>query len=188
MTRTRVIVNAPPVTPAATSSTTFTSEERSSLARTVSATALYTIDRPLQPALRRATPRSRARPRAAIPITVERRSVGTAAEKVVSDWLESRGLRILASNLRVGYLEVDLLVQDGRSLVLVEVRTRSPGSWTSAFGSIDGWKRTRLRRAGERLWRREYRFRSEFDHVRFDVASVSWHDGVAEVEYIRAAF
>jgi len=72
--------------------------------------------------------------------------------------------------------------------VLVEVRTRGPGAWTSAFGSIDGWKRTRLRRAGERLWRRTYRFRPEFDHVRFDAASVTWRAGVPHVEYVRAAF
>ena len=95
---------------------------------------------------------------------------------------------MLAANLRVNYLEVDLLVQDGRTLALVEVRTRGAGSWTSALGSIDGWKRTRLRRAGERLWRRQYKFDSDFDHVRFDVAAVSWRDGQAEVEYIRAAF
>jgi putative endonuclease len=95
---------------------------------------------------------------------------------------------VLATNLRVNYLEIDLLVQDGRTLVLVEVRTRSRDSWTSALGSIDGWKRTRLRRAGERLWRRQYKFRPEFDHVRFDVAAVTWKDGQAEVEYIRAAF
>ena len=95
---------------------------------------------------------------------------------------------MLGCNVRVNYLEIDLLVQDGRSLALVEVRTRRASSWTSAFGSIDGWKRTRLRRAGERLWRRQYRFRSEFDHLRFDVASVTWHDGVPHVEYVKAAF
>ncbi len=95
---------------------------------------------------------------------------------------------MLAANLRVNYLEIDLLVQDGRTLVLVEVRTRNRASWTSALGSVDGWKRTRLRRAGERLWRRQYRFRSDFDHVRFDVAAVTWKDGQAEVEYVRAAF
>jgi putative endonuclease len=106
----------------------------------------------------------------------------------VRAWLESRGLRILGSNVRVNYLEVDLLVQDGRTLALVEVRTRAATSWTSAFGSIDGWKRTRLRRAGERLWRREYQWRPEFDHVRFDVASVTWVKGRPKVEYIRAAF
>jgi len=95
---------------------------------------------------------------------------------------------VLAANLRVNYLEIDLLVQDGRTLVVVEVRTRNRGSWTSALGSVDGWKRTRLRRAGERLWRRQYRFRPEFDHVRFDVAGVTWRAGEACVEYIRAAF
>ena len=95
---------------------------------------------------------------------------------------------MLAANLRVNYLEIDLLVQDGSTLVLVEVRTRHRNSWTSALGSVDGWKRTRLRRAGERLWRREYKFRPEFDHVRFDVAAVTWADGQPKVEYIRAAF
>jgi putative endonuclease len=95
---------------------------------------------------------------------------------------------VLGANVRVNYLEVDLLVRDGRTLALVEVRTRSEKSWTSAFGSIDGWKRTRLRRAGERLWHRCYRFDTRFDHVRFDVASVRFRDGKAEVEYVRAAF
>ena len=90
--------------------------------------------------------------------------------------------------MRVNYLEIDLLVRDGRTLALVEVRTRGPSAWTSAFGSIDGWKRTRLRRAGERLWRRQYRFRAEFDHLRFDVASVTFRDGEAKVEYVKAAF
>ncbi len=107
---------------------------------------------------------------------------------MVAAWLEAQGLTILASNLRVNYLEIDLLVRDGRTLVLVEVKTRSPNAWTSAFGSIDGWKRTRLRRAGERLWRRKYRFDPAFDRVRFDAAAVSFGDGEPRVEYVRAAF
>ena len=95
---------------------------------------------------------------------------------------------MLAANVRAGYLEVDLIVRDGRTLALVEVRTRGSAAWTSAFGSIDGWKRTRLRRAGERLWRRCYRFDRGLDHVRFDVASVTFRDGHAEIEYVKAAF
>ncbi len=106
----------------------------------------------------------------------------------MSAWLEARGLVVLGRNVRVNYLEIDLLVQDGRTLALVEVRTRSPSSWTSAFGSIDGWKRTRLKRAGERLWRRKFKHIAGIDHVRFDVASVTWVGGVAKVEYVRAAF
>ena len=88
----------------------------------------------------------------------------------------------------MNYLEVDLLVRDGRTLVLVEVRARGEGAWTSALGSVDGWKRTRLRRAGERLWRRKYRFDTSFDHVRFDVAAVTFGAGEPKIEYVRAAF
>ena len=95
---------------------------------------------------------------------------------------------MLEANVRVGYLEVDLLVRDGRTLALVEVRTRGAASWTSGFGSVDGWKRTRLRRAGERLWRRRFRFDRGLDHVRFDVASVTFRDGQPLIEYVRAAF
>ncbi|MEO8903985.1 MAG: YraN family protein [Polyangiaceae bacterium] len=130
------------------------------------------------------SPAAASRPRTDSP----RRAVGIAAEQAVRAWLEARGLRVLGSNVRVGYLEVDLLVQDGRTLALVEVRTRSSAAWTSAFGSVDGWKRTRLRRAGERLWNRKFRFHAGLDHVRFDVASVTWREGVPIIEYIRAAF
>jgi len=95
---------------------------------------------------------------------------------------------VLGCNVRVNYLEIDLLVRDGRTLALVEVRTRGNTSWTSAFGSVDGWKRTRLRRAGERLWRRRFKFSTEIDHVRYDVAAVRWVEGVPVVEYVKAAF
>jgi putative endonuclease len=95
---------------------------------------------------------------------------------------------VLGANVRVGYLEVDLLVQDGRTLALVEVRTRSRRSWTSGLGSVDGWKRTRLQRAAERLWRRRFKFHPGIDHVRIDVASVTWAGGIPSVEYVRAAF
>ncbi len=132
--------------------------------------------------------RGRTRTRGGHGCAFDRHALGSTAERVVRHWLEARGIHVLAANVRVNYLEIDLLVQDGRTLAIVEVRTRSPGSWTSAFGSIDGWKRTRLRRAGERLWRRKFRFRQEFDHLRFDVASVTWSNARAHVEYIRAAF
>jgi len=127
------------------------------------------------------------RPPASPPKT-DRRATGLAAETVVRRWLEARGLVVLGANVRVNYLEIDLLVQDGRTLALVEVRTRSSSAWTSAFGSVDGWKRTRLRRAGERLWRRCYKFDPRFDHVRFDVASVKLTAEGGEVEYVRGAF
>lgn len=95
-------------------------------------------------------------------------------------------MTVLASNIRVSYLEVDLVIRDGRTLALVEVRTRSASAWTSAFGSVTGLKRERLRRAAERLWRRRYRHDASIDHVRVDVATVAWGPSGAVIEYVKA--
>ena len=74
-------------------------------------------------------------------------------------------------------------------IVVVEVRTRGPGAWTTGFGSIDVAKRRRIRRAGERLWQRRYKNDASVERMRFDAASVNFEaTGRAVVEYAEAAF
>ncbi len=110
------------------------------------------------------------------------------AETAVAEYLEARGWPIVGRNLRLGRLELDLVARDGRTVVVVEVRTRGTGAYTSAFGSIDWAKRRRIRCAGERLWRDRYRHDSSVDHLRFDAASITFHGQTARVTYCRAAF
>jgi putative endonuclease len=88
----------------------------------------------------------------------------------------------------VGRLELDVVARKGPLVVVVEVRTRGPGSWTRALGSIDAATRQRIRRAGERLWQRRYRHDTSVERLRFDAASVTVRDGVPHVEYVPAAF
>lgn len=103
-------------------------------------------------------------------------------------WLERRGYSIVATNLRVGHLEIDIVARQGPVIAVVEVRMRGDGAWTTPFGSVDRAKRTRLRRAGERLWQRRYKHDPSVERLRFDVASVKFVDGKAHVEYAMAAF
>lgn len=112
---------------------------------------------------------------------------GARAEAVVVRYLEQHGYRIVDTNLRLGRLEVDIVARQGDVIVLVEVRTRGPGAWTSALGSIDPQKRARIRRAGERLWQRRYRNDSTANRMRFDVAAVDLQRDPPEVEYLIAA-
>ena len=130
------------------------------------------------------------RPPSAAPAT-ERESAerGRHAERVVAAYLAERGFEIVAVNLRLQYLELDVVARHGELVVVVEVRTRSTTAWTSAFSSIDGRKRMRVRRAGERLWERRYRHDPSIKRMRFDAASVAFDaDGSPRVEYIAAAF
>jgi putative endonuclease len=102
--------------------------------------------------------------------------------------LEARGFDIVATNLRVGHYEIDVVARSGPLIVVVEVRLRGPRAWTSGFGSLSVSKRRRVRVAGERLWQRRYRSDSSAERLRFDAASVSYVDGVAHVEYVPGAF
>jgi putative endonuclease len=91
-------------------------------------------------------------------------------------------------NLRLGRLEIDVVARRGDLIVVVEVRTRGPGAWSSGFGSIDAAKRARLRRAGERLWQRTYRTDPTVTRLRFDAASVTFDADGPLIEYAEAAF
>lgn len=117
-----------------------------------------------------------------------RQQRGRAAEEAVATWLTERDFEIVARNLRIGHYEIDLLARQRELVVIVEVRTRGVGSWTTAFGSLDPGKRRRVRLAGERLWQRRYARDTSVERLRFDAASVTFVDGVAHVEYVAAAF
>jgi putative endonuclease len=117
------------------------------------------------------------------------RALGAKAEQAVVDYLEAQGVAIVARNLRVGRLELDIVAREGSVVLVVEVRARGPTSWTRGFGSMDAKKRLRVRRAGERLWRDRYRSDATVERLRYDAASVTFDEGGdATVEYARAAF
>jgi putative endonuclease len=75
---------------------------------------------------------------------------GDAAEAAVAAYLEARGWRLLARQLRVGRAEIDLLAVDPgppAALVVVEVRWRARRDFGLAEETVDGRKRARLHRA-----------------------------------------
>ena len=102
--------------------------------------------------------------------------------------MSERGFQIVATNLRLSYLEIDVVARRGDLVVVVEVRSRSSGAWTSGFGSIDGKKRYRIRLAGMRLWQRRYRNDLSVRRLRYDAASVVFGPAGPQIEYVEAAF
>lgn len=118
----------------------------------------------------------------------QRHHQGRQAERLVVEYLERRGVRIEATNLRLGSLEIDVVARDGTVILVVEVRSRGPNSWTSSFGSISPSKRNRIRWAGERLWRLRYRHDPSVERMRFDAAAVTFGPEGPSIEYVEAAF
>jgi len=120
-------------------------------------------------------------------VPIDRRAIGRRAEDAVATYLEARGCAILARNLRLGSLEIDLVAKKGALVVVVEVRTRGAGSFTGPLGSITPKKRESLLRAAERLWRERLRSMADVERVRIDVAGVTFEGPHTRITYVPGA-
>lgn len=73
---------------------------------------------------------------------------GARAEKDAGHFLESKGFRILARNFRTRFGELDIVADDGGTLVLVEVKYRRDESFSSAEECLTAAKRKKLLKTG----------------------------------------
>lgn len=69
---------------------------------------------------------------------------GARAEQFAAQWLQRHGLTLVESNYRCRFGEIDLILNDGATLVFAEVRQRSRSDFGGAAASIDAHKQQRL--------------------------------------------
>lgn len=76
-----------------------------------------------------------------------RKQLGDHAEGVAARYLASRGIKIIERNVFSRGGEIDLIGQDGDTLVFFEVRYRKQGGLTDGASSVSWRKQQRLLRA-----------------------------------------
>jgi putative endonuclease len=94
--------------------------------------------------------------------------LGAQGEERAARYLARRGYRIVERNVRVGGVEVDLIVRRARLVAFVEVKTRSSDRLGRPEHAVDRSKQLRLVRAAA-AWLRENPGRAR--SVRFDVVA-----------------
>jgi putative endonuclease len=112
---------------------------------------------------------------------------GAAAEDLASQYLQVRGLKILARNLRCKAGELDLVCLDGGVLVIVEVRQRGSAEFGGARASVTWTKQRKIIRTAQFFLRREKHWGNL--PVRFDVLAIEGlPDGAHRVDWVKDAF
>jgi putative endonuclease len=118
-----------------------------------------------------------------------RRSVKTAmnragarAEDLCAELLRKAGLRVLARNWRCRHGEIDLVAEEGATLVFAEVRLRRDQRYGGAAESVTAAKQARLVAAA-----RLYLMRRPDTDCRFDVLLLDSLE-TGRIEWIRNAF
>lgn len=70
--------------------------------------------------------------------------LGQSAEAHAEAFLKTQGLTLLTRNWRCRFGEIDLVMQDGSTLVFVEVRLRSRSDFGGAAASVTSGKQKKL--------------------------------------------
>ena len=113
---------------------------------------------------------------------------GRRGEDLACRHLESQGLELLERNYRCRAGEIDLVMLEGRTLVLVEVRSRTSATHGGAAATVGSRKQRRFTLAARHLMltRPQYRRLA----ARFDVVAIDSTPGggPARLTWIRDAF
>lgn len=112
----------------------------------------------------------------------QRKEAGSAGEHAALGYLQNAGLKLVQRNFRCRRGEIDLVMMDGATLVLVEVRYRSSAQFGGAAASVTWRKQRRLVNAAEHLLMRRADLRRH--PARFDVIAIA----PDQIEWIRGAF
>lgn len=107
---------------------------------------------------------------------------GAAAEQLAATYLQQQGLKLLECNYRSRFGEIDLIMQDRREIVFVEVRMRRNSSFGGAAASITPAKQHKLVRTAE-----DYLARHGYAACRFDAVLLESLD-TRQLQWIRNAF
>ncbi|MGB9803400.1 MAG: YraN family protein [Desulfofundulus sp.] len=120
-------------------------------------------------------------------MTLRRKAQGRKGEDEAARYLAGLGYRLVARNYRCLYGEVDIIARDGRTLVFVEVRSRTTNNYGLPQESVGSQKRTRLRRVACCYLAAGIGHRGP---VRFDVLAIKYGaDGrVESLAHIKNAF
>ena len=118
-----------------------------------------------------------------------RQHLGRVGELLARQHLERLGYRIVASNYRTRFGELDLIVCDDASLVFVEVKTRRTGAMESAVQAVHPTKQRRVR-AMAAAWLVEATDRPRSRELRFDVVAVTVdrHGRLVCLDHLEGAF
>ena len=94
---------------------------------------------------------------------------GDQAEKNAEQLLNKHGLKTIARNYRSRVGEIDLVMQDGETLVFAEVRYRKNHYWGTALETISQYKQTKIVAAAESyLLKHRHPGPIRFDVIGFD--------------------
>lgn len=114
----------------------------------------------------------------------EHNETGTKGEELAASYLSQKGYIILETNWRFKNLEADIIASIDKTLVMVEVKTRTSNFFGEPETFVNKQKQKNLIKTAN-----EYIIRNDIDlDVRFDIISIVIGSNETKINHIEDAF
>lgn len=118
---------------------------------------------------------------------MNKRSIGNIGEDIAVKWLvKNKNYNILDRNYSTGYGEIDIIAEDGKALVFIEVKFRNGTDFGYPYEAVNKNKQCRICKAALQYVQKKYN--TADINIRFDVAEIIKKDGVYYIRYTENAF
>ncbi len=113
-----------------------------------------------------------------------RQKRGDWGEEVAARYLGGKGLRVIDRNVRSPFGEIDIVCENNKELVFVEVKTRNSTLYGYPEESVNATKQRKLRQLAQWYWNSHPRYGT----IRIDVVAILIQSsGLFQVEHFVAA-
>ncbi|MES2764459.1 MAG: YraN family protein [Bacteroidota bacterium] len=114
------------------------------------------------------------------------RASGTNAESIAEEFLKTKGMKTVQKNFHFGRNgEIDLVMNDGETLVFVEVKARSSDAFGTPESAVTFKKQQTMRTTAQGYL---YVKNIQNRECRFDVVAIVFKNGEPEIRHIPNAF
>ena len=110
--------------------------------------------------------------------------LGQRGEWLAVEFLKKTGYKIIKQNYKTRIGEIDIIADDGGTLVFVEVKTRESIAYGMPFEAVTRYKKRKIANVAL-LYLKKIK---EVPPCRFDVVSIYYDNGSPEFELIKDAF
>ena len=117
---------------------------------------------------------------------LNKNNAGLEAEQLAATFLANHGLKLVMQNYHCRFGEIDLIMQDAKTLVFVEVRLRTSNQFGSAAASITPQKQQKLILTAQHYLQQHVKNQSQ-TACRFDAILMS-KININNIEWLRNAF
>ncbi len=111
---------------------------------------------------------------------------GLHAEKLAAQFLKAKGLKLITSRFRCKHGEIDLIMQEKKHLVFIEVRFRSSRLYGSAIASVNYSKQQKIKKTIQMYMWTYPQFKNQ--RFRFDIIGIHNNLIIPEFSWLKNAF